>query len=120
MKIQLNSVTMAGLAELKNSPKLNQHLINPHKTHRKQITKYTETMRYKQFVFTILMQRPWLLREATRKSFFLGRTTKRGGGGQPAGDKGRTTKKKDLFLELEKKFRKNVTPRLEEGGGVGP
>ena len=35
-------------------------------------------------------------------------------------DKGRTTKKKGLFRKLEKKIRKNVTTKLEGGGGLGP
>ena len=49
-----------------------------------------------------------LLGEAAEKgSFFSDRTTKRGEG------KGRTTKKKKLFLKLEKDFFLNVTLVVE-------
>jgi len=41
-----------------------------------------------------------------------------GGGG--GGGNGRATKKKDLYLKLEKKIRKNVATKLEGGDGVRP
>ena len=48
---------------------------------------------------------------ATKKTFFSGLATERGGG-----VKGLTTKKKKNFLKLEKKIPKNVATKLEGGG----
>ena len=56
-----------------------------------------------------------LFKGSRKKFFYRGPATERGWG-----VKGRATKKKVLFLKIEKKIRKNVATKLEKGGGGRP
>ena len=61
----------------------------------------TDDVRASFYIYLHTIKNNVLFKEIAKGYFFIGPTTKRRGGG-----KGRTTKEKELFLKLLKKFRK--------------